>query len=793
MKFVQHQNTKKSIAMIIRLIFSTIMLFIAAATSVSVAATPTFNKDIAPILFKHCAACHRSGEVAPFPLLTYQDAAKRADFLKDVTTERRMPPWMPEPGPHRFLDERRLSEVELKTLSAWADGGTPEGDAKDLPAEPQFPNGWQLGQPDLIVEMPEPFQVPADGPDVYQAFVIRVPVDTMKWVKAIEFRPGTRRVVHHATLLLDSSGEMRRRDENEAGPGFLTQSGLDLIQLQQAGGQFGSWTPGATPRFMPEGVARPLRPETDLVMLIHYHPSGKAEVDQSKVGIFFSDKPNSKPMTTLPMAVSPRVGNQNLLSIPAGKARHEVRLERLLPGTARVFGVIPHAHYLLRELKVTATQPNGKQEQILWIKDWDFNWQDRYAFEEPPTLKAGTRLELVATFDNSENNPQNPNHPPKAVRYGPNSTDEMLGVHLALMPVDAESAVALQGARGGNPMADGFPIPDNAPAMLKRFDRDNNGRMSEDEIEAMPTQLKDRIRNTIRERIGGSKVDSNPSSKNTKAARNLDSPLKLAKTALDLTIAVRDLKKAEEFYGDILGMKPLGLERLPTGEAVQPYQFGGSVFRLVAYANLPTANGTSRMQDIRGYRVLTLAPTDLGAIEVRGKKLGYAAWKSPMPGGPVRMWSDPDGNTIELIDGSQADSMGDGLVVPNGVMVGIVVSDAKRAKAFYEETLGFHLIQERPARALGVMGYYYKLGDTIVKFWEIQGDLPNTYGPPSANAGYRHLTAEVTQADRLENELSQKGVTILASPEGSSSATIAKQIWIEDTDGNRIQFVESRQ
>jgi len=485
-----------------------------ALLALPAAATPTFNKDVAPILFQNCAACHRPGEVAPFSLLTYQDAAKRAKFLKEVTQERRMPPWMPEPGPHRFLDERRLSDADLKTLADWVDAGAPEGDARDLPSLPKFADGWQLGEPDLVVEMPESFTVPADGPDIYQAFVIPLPVETLKWVKAVEFRPGTRRVVHHATLLLDTSGEMRQRDEREAGPGFLTQAGLDLITLQQGGGQFGSWTPGATPRFLPAGVARPLRPRTDLVMLIHYHPSGKPEQDRSKIGIFFSDKPNTAAMTTLPLAVSPRAGNAHLLDIPAGEARHEVRLARTLPGAARVFGVIPHAHYLLRELKLTATRPGGQPEQILWIKDWDFNWQDRYAFAEPPLLPANTRLELVARFDNSAVNPQNPNNPPKPVRYGPNSTDEMLGTHLSLMPVDAASVAAFQppGGRpsGASPAGDspvppgGVPIPERARAMLERFDADANGRLTQKEIDAMPAQLRNALLERIRAARGGS-------------------------------------------------------------------------------------------------------------------------------------------------------------------------------------------------------------------------------------------------------------------------------------------------
>jgi|GEM_PF-359785 len=771
------------------------------ALALPAVAAPTFTKDVAPILFQHCAACHRPGEVAPFSLLTYKDAAKRAKHLKEVTQERRMPPWMPEPGPHRFLDERRLSDAQLKTLAEWVDAGAPEGDAKDLPSLPKFADGWQLGEPDLVVEMPESFTVPADGPDIYQAFVIPLPVETLKWVKAVEFRPGTRRVVHHATLLLDTSGEMRQRDEREAGPGFLTQSGLDLlITLQQSGGQFGSWTPGATPRFLPEGVARPLRPKTDLVMMIHYHPSGKPEQDRSKLGIFFTDKPNTAAMTTLPLAASPLAGNAHLLDIPAGEARHEVRLERTMPGAARVFGVIPHAHYLLRELKLTATKPGGHPEQILWIKDWDFNWQDRYAFAEPPLLPAGTRIELVARFDNSDANPQNPNHPPKPVRYGQNSTDEMLSTHLALMPVDAASLAAFQpwGARpgGSSPFGEsivppgGVPIPERARAMLKRFDTDADGKLTQKEIDAMPAQLRTALLERIRQARGGGSAPPTPAATEpTKpsAQTSPTAPLQLAKQTLDLTIAVRDVEKMRAFYGSILGLTALPEERPAPNARVYPYRFGTTVLRLTAFDPAPPASTHAKLRDACGYRVLTLVPPDLAAIEARATRVGYPAWQSPMPGGPVRMWADPDGNVVELIDGSRAAASDAGLVQRDGVMVGLIARDAARSRAFYENVLGFPLLQERPSRALGVPGYYLKAGDTIVKFWAIPGELPTTAGAPAAHSGYRHLTITVADLEKTKAALATKGAPFIESPVAETNS-----FWAADPDGNRIQFVAQK-
>ena len=352
----------------------------------------------------------------------------------------------------------------------------------------------------------------------------------------------------------------------------------------------------------------------------------------------------------------------------------------------------------------------------------------------------------------------------------------------------------MQRARSGGPLEGGIPIPENAPALLKSFDRDKNGRMTEEEIEAMPPPLRDRVRSAIRERTGGSRPsfpmkqnDSNGKAGEKEQSNRFNVPatrtrFPLSKPTLDLTIAVRDLKKADEFYGTILGMTALSQERLASGEHVHRYQFGTTVFDLIAFNSVPKPVEQRRMQDVRGYRVLTLTPADLDAIEARGKTAGYAAWKSPLPGGPVRMWADPDGNVIELIDGKQAASMSDGLVSPMGVMVGIVVNDAKRSQEFYGDQLGCQLLQERPARAIGAVGYYYKIGETIVKFWAIEGDLPNTSGPPSAHAGYRHLTISVNDLDIVRKDLQRQKLSFVAESNEN-------EFWVEDPDGNRIRFV----
>jgi mono/diheme cytochrome c family protein len=375
----------------------------------------TYNKHVAPILFKHCATCHRPGEVGPFPLLTYKDAAKRADFLKEVTADRRMPPWKPVPGHGEFQGARRLSDAEINTLARWADAGAAQGDPKDLPPLPRFSEGWQLGKPDLILKMPKAFTIPAGGRDIYRAFVIPTGVTERRAVAAVEFRPGNRRVVHHARFFLDTTGAGRKKEEAESEPGFPS-SGANLgVPIS---GSLGGWVPGTTPRFLPDGVARRLPRNSDLVLQVHYKPTGKEEKDQSTVGIFFRKAPVWRFLHGM-MLAEPR------LRIPAGEKRYRATASYTLPVAIRVLTIGSHMHLLGREMKVTAMLPGGKKEPLLWITDWDFNWQGHYHYVRPVVLPQGTVLKMEAFFDNSEKNPKNPHRPPRTVWQGPRTVDEM--------------------------------------------------------------------------------------------------------------------------------------------------------------------------------------------------------------------------------------------------------------------------------------------------------------------------------------------------------------------------------
>ncbi|HVE82957.1 MAG TPA: hypothetical protein VND93_08930, partial [Myxococcales bacterium] len=373
-----------------------------------------------PILQARCASCHRPGEVAPFSLLTYEDAAKRARQIARVTESRFMPPWKPAPGWTELRDERRLTGAEIAVLRAWADAGAPRGDPAKAPPPPAFAEGWQLGKPDLVVRMPEPFPVPASGDDVYRAFVIPLQFPEDRDVIGVEFRPGNRRVDHHALLYLDTSGEARKKDAAEPGPGYTSFAGPGV----RPAGSLGGWAPGGVPHFLPEDVGARVPRGADLIIQIHYHPSGKPETDQSEVGLFFSRSPRQKRLLAFPM-LSPQ------LRIPAGDAHYQTSATFVTPVDLELLGAAPHMHFIGKAMKVWATLPDGSERKLISIEDWDFNWQGLYYFKQPVRLPRGTALHLEATYDNSADNPSNPSDPPREVTWGEQTTDEMA---LAFLP-----------------------------------------------------------------------------------------------------------------------------------------------------------------------------------------------------------------------------------------------------------------------------------------------------------------------------------------------------------------------
>ena len=456
------------------------------------AATPTFNKDIAPILYQNCATCHRPGEVAPFSLLTYADAAKKAGLLAIVTGKRVMPPWKAEPGYGSFANERRLSEPQIALIREWAKAGAPEGDARDKPTPPVFPNGWAAGQPDKVLTLSHKFEVAADGPDEYRCFVL--PLDTAQdvYLSGMEFRPGNRRVVHHALVYADTTGTARKLAADSPDGSYTCFGGPKF----PPSGLLGGWAPGASPPPDSPSLSQLIRQGTDIVVQIHYHPSGKPEEDQSSLGLKFSGPPTKG-----------RAGivlSNRRIAIPAGDPHYVVKTGVTLPRDVDVFGITPHAHYLGTDMQVNAVLPDGTIQHLIRIEDWDFNWQGQYRYKEPVHLPQGTRIELEYVYDNSANNPHNPAHPPVPVTWGEETQNEMAVLFLSVaLPSPADVPVFRREMRTaylesflaeGNGVDDLPPsIPKGELEMLKRllqtFNKNGDGKLDGDERAALMKYL----------------------------------------------------------------------------------------------------------------------------------------------------------------------------------------------------------------------------------------------------------------------------------------------------------------
>jgi hypothetical protein len=394
------------------------------AASLTSAEPVTFNRDVAPIIFARCSGCHRPGEMAPFSLLGYEDVSSRAEQVGAVTGRRFMPPWLPVAGHGSFAGDRSLSDEEIEVLHRWIEGGLVEGEPDDIPAMPEWTEGWQLGEPDLVVRMPE-YRLRTEGPDVFRNFVIDVPIPSTRWVEALEFRPHNRRVVHHAVIQVDDNGGSRRLQELDPGPGF--EGMFAQTTSHPPSGFFIGWTPGKVPRPPMEGAAWRLDPETDLVLQVHLRPTGQEEILDASIGLYFADKaPDLNPVLIT-------LGSQ-VIDIPPGEDDYAIRDSYTLPVDVGVLGIYPHAHYLGDEMRVWADLADEGREWLLRIDDWNFNWQDEYRYAEPVRLSRGSIIRMEYSYDNSESNPQNPNRPPSRVTYGPNSDDEMGDLVLQVLP-----------------------------------------------------------------------------------------------------------------------------------------------------------------------------------------------------------------------------------------------------------------------------------------------------------------------------------------------------------------------
>ena len=398
------------------------------------ARTVTFNKDVAPILFAHCASCHRPGEVAPFALLTYADAAKRASKIAEVTRGRHMPPWLPEPGDVPIVGERRLRDDQIDLIARWVKGGTPEGNVADLPTPPVWPEGWQLGRPDLVVTPGSAYALGPTTDDVYRNLVLRAPLKSGAFVRAVEFKTNGA-PIHHAVIRVDATQASRRRDGQDGKPGF---DGMGWDNAQDPEGHFVGWAPGRGPILSPEGMPWRLEGGADLIIELHLVPSRKPLVIAPTIGLFLTDVPPVRTPLTLKMG-------SKAIDIPAGQSDYVVTDSYELPVSLELLSVYPHAHYLANDMQVSATLPDGTVKSLLHIRHWSFHWQQDYRYATPIALPRGTRLTMKYTYDNSASNEHNPHHPPVRVKIGPKSTDEMAELGLQVLTESlADSATLVQ-------------------------------------------------------------------------------------------------------------------------------------------------------------------------------------------------------------------------------------------------------------------------------------------------------------------------------------------------------------
>ena len=394
----------------------------------------TFNRDIAPIMFKQCSPCHRPSQSGPFDLLSYADARKRAKEISEVTSKRSMPPWLLEPGYGEFKEERRLKEDEIQLIHKWIADGEIEGNAADLPAMPKWSEGWQLGEPDLVLKIPEAFPLPQSGRDVWRTFVIPSPLKTNRYVRAMEFRPGNK-CVHHAAMRLDRTPQSRLRDESDPGPGF---GGITPPETARPpAGHMLNWLPGRTAYKSPEGLAWPFEKGADFLVQLHMRTTGKSELVQPTVGFYFTDQPPTNHLFVFPLMV-------RTIDIPAGATNYTIKDSYKLPVDVNLIWINPHAHYLGKEMKGFARLPDGTQKWLFLIKQWDFNWQGDYSYREPVFLPKGTEVFMEFTYDNSADNPRNPSSPPRRVQFGQQSTDEMGELWIQVLPRNRKELAILE-------------------------------------------------------------------------------------------------------------------------------------------------------------------------------------------------------------------------------------------------------------------------------------------------------------------------------------------------------------
>lgn len=388
-------------------------------------AEPTWSSEVATIVGEKCARCHRAGDIAPFALTTFDEASTWAADIARVVENRTMPPWKPVPGHGSFRGDFGLTDEQRQTILDWVRAGAPQGDSAAAPEPLPGRSEWELGEPGVILTMPEPFPVNR-GKDTYRCFVLPTGLTEDRFVDAIQVRPGNRSIVHHVILFLDSTGEAEKLDAAEPGPGYncFGGPGIDigtggLTAVLDLMSTLGGWAPGSRTQRLPEGVGLFLPKAAKIVMQVHYYSAGRPSEDQTSVGLYLMQSRAERRMRYLPVL-------NTTFAIPAGERRHEVRSALPIPPLldAKLIQIVPHMHLLGREIQVELER-RGTRNSLIYISDWDFNWQGFYTYSEAVPLPAGSIVRLTCRFDNSADNPRNPNNPLRTVRWGEATEDEM--------------------------------------------------------------------------------------------------------------------------------------------------------------------------------------------------------------------------------------------------------------------------------------------------------------------------------------------------------------------------------
>jgi hypothetical protein len=408
---------------------------------------PTFSKDVAPIIFKNCAGCHRPGEIAPMSLLTYEEARPWAKAIRDEVGERHMPPWHADAPPGTFHNERLLSDADRATLIAWANGGAPKGDPALLPATPTFPEGWSAGKPDVVLEMSDAYKLPADGTIEYEYFYLPTNFTEAKWVKSIEIRPGNREVVHHVLVYYRAKPDMARtpvlklNEKNSATPNRRSRGKsprrADLQELPQR--LIASYAPGTAVQVAPPGTAFRLEPGGVFELQMHYTTNGEETSDRTKVGITFSSETSPREL---------RAGQfiNGVFTLPAGSPDVAVTADVEFQQDTTVWALLPHTHLRGKKWDYKLILPSGETRTILAVPNYDFNWQTYYMFKEPLNVPKGSKIVSTAWYDNSPGNKSNPD--PKAdVKWGDQTWEEMQYTGILFSPVQTQAPGSGQPAR----------------------------------------------------------------------------------------------------------------------------------------------------------------------------------------------------------------------------------------------------------------------------------------------------------------------------------------------------------